>query len=220
MRSLYVEGNSLLHLMSPGSKLIALAACSLLLFSTDNLAVLGVATLAATVLYAGCGVGWRDAVSALRPVFLMICAISLFHLIFTSTHEAAIALFRLSALMLAATAVTATTSIAGFIDAVTTAARPLERLGILRAADVGLAVGLVVRFVPEILNRYAAIREAHHARGVPVRITTMLVPLIISTLRDADAVADAIDARGFRGQNPMDSHSSGGFPDDQKESLP
>jgi biotin transport system permease protein len=33
-----------------------------------------------------------------------------------------------------------------------------------------------------------------------VRLHTILVPLIIMTLKDADAIADAIDARGFRGQ--------------------
>ncbi len=66
------------------------------------------------------------------------------------------------------------------------------------ADDVGLAVGLVLRFVPEILGRYQAIREAHTARGLKVRPMTLLAPLIILTLRDADKIAAAIDARGFR----------------------
>ena len=80
----------------------------------------------------------------------------------------------------------------------TALARPLERAGLVRADDIGLAVGLVVRFVPEILSRYQAIREAHAARGLKLRPTTILVPLIILTLRDADNVAAAIDARGIR----------------------
>jgi biotin transport system permease protein len=75
---------------------------------------------------------------------------------------------------------------------------PLEKVGLVRAADIGLAVGLVVRFAPEVLARYRAIREAHQARGLKIRLSTTLVPLIILTLRDADAIADAIDARGIR----------------------
>jgi biotin transport system permease protein len=71
-------------------------------------------------------------------------------------------------------------------------------MGLVRAADIGLAVGLVVRFVPEIFDRYQAIREAHEARGLKVRLSTILVPLIILTLRDADSIAAAIDARGIR----------------------
>jgi biotin transport system permease protein len=75
---------------------------------------------------------------------------------------------------------------------------PLEKIGLVKAADIGLAVGLVVRFVPEIVSRYQAIREAHEARGLTIRVRTMLVPLIILTLRDADQIAAAIDARGIR----------------------
>jgi biotin transport system permease protein len=100
--------------------------------------------------------------------------------------------------MFFAAAVTATTTIAEFIDEITLLARPLERIGLVQANDVGLAVGLVVRFVPEILGRYQAIKEAHAARGIKVRPVTLLAPLIILTLRDADNIAAAIDARGIR----------------------
>jgi biotin transport system permease protein len=84
------------------------------------------------------------------------------------------------------------------MDEITSLARPLEKTGLVRADDIGLAVGLVIRFVPEILGRYTAIREAHIARGLKVRPATILVPLIILTLKDADNIAAAIDARGIR----------------------
>ena len=61
-------------------------------------------------------------------------------------------------------------------------------------------LGLVLRFVPEIAGRYEALKEAHAARGIPVKLSRMLGPLIISTLKDADRIAEAIDARGIRGQ--------------------
>ena len=84
--------------------------------------------------------------------------------------------------------------------AVTDLARPLERLGLMKAADLGLALGLVLRFVPEIAQRHEALKEAHAARCIPVKLSRMLGPLIISTLKDADRIAEAIDARGIRGQ--------------------
>jgi biotin transport system permease protein len=84
------------------------------------------------------------------------------------------------------------------MDEITSLARPLEKTGLVRADDIGLAVGLVIRFVPEILGRYTAIREAHISRGLKVRPATILVPLIILTLKDADNIAAAIDARGIR----------------------
>jgi biotin transport system permease protein len=147
------------------------------------------------------GLGWREIVLRLRPVLLTILAIAVFSALFVSLEDATVVVLRLTSLTLLATAVTATVSIAQFIDEITLAARPLEKTGLMRAADIGLAVGLVIRFVPEIIHRYSAIRDAHLARGIPARMHTMIVPLIILTLKDADAIADAIDARGFRGQS-------------------
>jgi biotin transport system permease protein len=96
--------------------------------------------------------------------------------------------------------VTATTTIADFIAAITALLLPLERLGLMKASDGGLAFGLVLRFVPEIANRYEMLKEAHAARGLVLRPHRIIGPLIISTLKEADAIAQAIDARGIRGQ--------------------
>ncbi|MDM9626640.1 CbiQ family ECF transporter T component [Rhizobium sp. S152] len=198
MQSLFVEGSSSMHRLSARAKLIALALLGILLFATADIALLAAAVAATAVVYLSIGLPFRAALARLRPIFLTIVIVALFSLAFNPWHEAVIALLRLTALMLFAASVTATTSVTQFMDEITLLARPLERLGLLRADDVGLAVGLVVRFVPEILSRYHAIREAHAARGIKLRPTTVLVPLIILTLKDADNIAAAIDARGIR----------------------
>jgi len=198
MQSLYVEGNSLMHRLSPRAKLLSLAAFGIVLFIGDNIALLSMAMLLTAVVYRAVGLPLADALGRLRSIFLTIAVVALFNLIFNSWHEALVTLLRLTALMLLAATVTATTTIAEFIDEITALARPLERTGWVQADDIGLAVGLVLRFVPDILGRYQAIREAHTARGLKVRPTTLLAPLIILTLRDADNIAAAIDARGIR----------------------
>ncbi|EJT03362.1 energy-coupling factor transporter transmembrane protein EcfT [Rhizobium sp. CCGE 510] len=198
MQSLYVEGNSMMHRLSPRLKLVSLAAFSVVLFITDNLALLSIAVLLTAVLYRMVGLPFADALRRLRPIFLTIAVVALFNLIFNPWHEALVPLLRLTALTLFAATVTATTSITAFIDEVTALARPLERTGWVQADDIGLALGLVLRFVPEIVTRYQAIREAHRARGLKVRPTSLLAPLIILTLKDADNIAAAIDARGIR----------------------
>lgn len=200
MNSLYVDTDTWMHRLSPRTKLLALAILGIALFLTRALVPLALAMMVGAVLYTRLGMPWRPALARLRPVFLTIVIVAIFNLAFHSTNEAMVTLFRLTALMLFAATVTATTGIADFIDEVTALVRPLERLGLLKAADVGLAIGLVIRFVPDIISRYAAIREAHAARGLKVRPLTLLAPLIILTLRDADNIAAAIDARGFRRQ--------------------
>ncbi|MBX4959382.1 energy-coupling factor transporter transmembrane component T family protein [Rhizobium lentis] len=198
MQTLYVEGNSPMHRLSPRLKLLSLTAFAILLFITDNLLLLSGAVLVTAVLYGTIGLPPGDALRRLRPIFLTIAVVALFNFVFNPWQAALVPLLRLTALMLLAAAVTATTSITEFIDEVTALARPLERTGRVQADDVGLALGLVLRFVPDIVDRYQAIREAHRARGLKVRPTSLLAPLIILTLKDADNVAAAIDARGIR----------------------
>ncbi|CAN7192101.1 CbiQ family ECF transporter T component [Rhizobium sp. LjRoot258] len=198
MKSLFVEGNSAMHRLSARAKLLALATLGVMLFVSAKLLLLAMTVVVAATIYFSIGLPARSALARLKPIFLTILVVALFSLAFNPWHVAVVALLRLTALMLFAATVTATTTIAQFIDEITQLARPLESIGLVQADDVGLAVGLVVRFVPEILGRYQAISEAHAARGLKVRPTTVLVPLIILTLRDADNIAAAIDARGVR----------------------
>jgi biotin transport system permease protein len=200
IRSLHVDGDSVLHRLPAGVKLAALMAISLALFTVDLPVLLGFAAIA------GLAGHWLLRISAaeiwqrMRSYALIIVVVSLFTAFFNSPAEGLVALLRLSALALLASLVTATTTTGDFIAVITKAASPLERLGLVRAQDVGLSIGLVIRFLPEIIGRYDYIRDAHHARGLKPRPLSIIVPLIITTLRSADEIASAIDARGIRRQ--------------------
>lgn len=200
MRSLYVAGKSPLHRLPATAKIAGLALAAVLIFLTRDPRFLVPALVLSSGLYFSLGQPIAAAIRPLRPVIATILLVGLFHLLLTSSEEAMVTTLRLSTLMMLGAAVTASTTVSAFIDTITRAASPLERLGLVKAADIGLSVGLVVRFVPEILTRYEAIREAHRARGIRPKVTTILGPLIISTLKDADNIAAAIDARGIRGQ--------------------
>lgn len=200
MKSLYVSGQSFLHRISPAKKLAFLALFSAALFLTRDFYLLGSALVFACWVLSQVGISLREAIRRLTPVMVTIIAVAIFSAVFQALDQALVTLLRLSSLTILAAAVTATVSIAEFMAAITRAASPFERLGLINAADIGLSVGLVIRFVPEILARYQALRDAHQARGLKLRPQTVIVPLIILTLKDADAIADAIDARGIRGQ--------------------
>ncbi|TDK37451.1 energy-coupling factor transporter transmembrane protein EcfT [Rhizobium deserti] len=200
MRTLYVQGDSLLHRLSPRLKLLLLAGASVALFVVSSLPLLGIMAVCSAGLYAMLGLSLRDSWQRLRPILLTIVIVALFTLLVDTPVQAATVLLRLTSLMLLAAAITATTGIGAFIDEITWLALPLERLGLMKASDIGLSVGLVIRFVPEVLLRYISIRDAHYARGLKPRPLTLAVPMIILTLRSADEIAAAIDARGLRGQ--------------------
>ncbi|MFD1746637.1 energy-coupling factor transporter transmembrane component T family protein [Rhizobium helianthi] len=199
MTSLHMEGNSWLHRASAGYKLFSLFILSLVLSLLNSPALLGLSLFAAILLAAQVGLTPRPLWARTKPVLLTIALLALVNYVVVSPRDALVTLLRLPAIVVLATIVTATTSLSAFIDCLTKAARPLERLGLLRAADVGLALGLVLRFVPEIAARHETLRAAHKARGIPYRLHRALGPLIIATLKDADSIAEAIDARGIRG---------------------
>ncbi|MCW5709667.1 energy-coupling factor transporter transmembrane protein EcfT [Shinella sp.] len=198
LNGLDIEGNSPLHRMPVRGKLVLLFAAAIGLFLVSDLRILVPALGLSAFLYLSTGIGFREALRRVRFVLFTVLLVAAANYAFHSLHEALVVLCRLSALVLLAAAVTATTSISAFMDQITRLLTPLERFGFVRAADVSLAVGLVIRFVPEIFARYGEIADAHRARGLPVRPLTTLVPLIILTLKDADTIAMAIDARGFR----------------------
>lgn len=198
LNGLDIEGDSPLHRIPVRGKLILLFAAAIALFLLSNLRLLVPALGLSVALYLSTGIGFVEAVRRTRFVLFTVLLVAAANTVFQSPHEGAVVFCRLSTLVLLAAAVTATTGISAFMDEITRLIAPLERFGFVRAADVSLAVGLVIRFVPEIFARYGEISAAHRARGLPVRPLTLLVPLIILTLKDADTIAMAIDARGFR----------------------
>jgi biotin transport system permease protein len=142
--------------------------------------------------------GWREALVRLRPVLLTIAFLGLVNAYILSPIEAVTSTLRLLAILFLTGAITATTRISAFMDAVTDLLMPFERMGLVKAADVSLALGLVLRFLPEISGHYQSLKDAHQARGIPLKTRTIIAPLIILALKDADTIAEAIDARGIR----------------------
>ncbi|AFL49198.1 biotin transport system permease protein [Sinorhizobium fredii] len=200
LTSLYVEGQSWFHRVPVRLKLIALLVLSVALFTTNSPLLLLPAFLGCGALYLSLGMTAHEAFSRVGFVLFTILVLAAVNLFLVPVPQVVALILRLTALVLLAAAVTATTTIGAFMDEITILLKPLERLGLLRAADVSLALGLVLRFVPDIFARYQAISEAHRARGLPIRPLTIIGPLIILTLKDADTIAAAIDARGFRRQ--------------------
>ncbi|QLF69628.1 energy-coupling factor transporter transmembrane protein EcfT [Peteryoungia desertarenae] len=200
LSSLYVDGGTWLHRMAVKPKLGLLLVFGLALALVDTAVILAPAALLTGALYLSLGLGFRQAFRRLRPVLFTIAFLGVVNVFVLSPAEALVLTLRLLAILFLAASITATTRIAAFMEAIADLAHPLERIGLIKANDVGLAFGLVLRFVPEIANRYEALKAAHLARGLVAKPHKILGPLIISTLKDADSIAEAIDARGIRGQ--------------------
>jgi biotin transport system permease protein len=196
MLSLYRPGTSLVHRARAGLKLAALAALGTGLFAVPRIEVVVAAltgVLAAGLLVARlpAGVLWAQ----VRPVWLLLTGLFVFHLLLTDLLTGAVAVLRLLTLVLAAAVVTATTRVTALVAVVEWLLRPLEVVGV-RPARVGLMVAMTLRFIPVVAERAARIREAQAARGASGVRLGLLVPLLIQVLQLAATLGEALDARG------------------------
>lgn len=193
---LYIPGHGLMHRLPPALKLAALVAAGAGLFLLRDLTALAVALALAVVLLALTGVRAAVAWRHLRPLAVIMALAAAVTVYGGGWRDAGAMLLRVGALAGLALAVTLSTRSSDLIDVCEKALRPLERARLLKAGRVALALGLALRFVPEIWRNYQEIREAQAARGLAANPLAIVVPLIALTLKRADEVADAIDARG------------------------
>ncbi len=192
------QGDGPIHRVRPTAKLLALLVFSGLLYASASPPILlAMAGLVLGIAVAFCRAAllqWLRAWALLFTIAVVVAWTAA-----SSGPEAAlVVMLRLSALSLFASVITATTTVGQFIETITRLAQPLERIGLANARDIGLAIGLVIRFIPEVQARYRAVVDAHRARGLKLRFATTIVPMIIGTVLSADEIANAIDARNIR----------------------
>jgi biotin transport system permease protein len=90
--------------------------------------------------------------------------------------------------------VTMTTRLSDMIKSVEILARPLSP--ILPPQRLALAIALVIRFLPVLLDHANQITEAWRARSPRRPRWRIFVPLTLAALDSSDRVAEAIRARG------------------------
>lgn len=192
----YVAGGSLLHRFRPGAKLLGL-----LIFSTLAVALRSVPS-AAIALALGISLAL---LSGLRPHDLWrvtrrfaIIAVLLFAFqAWQRGWEHGFAVVgTLLALILAASALTASTATDDLIDTIVWTLGPLRRFGV-RPDHVALAFSLVIRSIPIVLGQARETRAAARARGLERNPRAYLVPFVLRSVAHAQTTGEAMQARGL-----------------------
>ncbi|WP_075217977.1 energy-coupling factor transporter transmembrane component T family protein [Mongoliimonas terrestris] len=202
MISLYQPGDTVLHRLGAGPKLAALLVAGVAVTLTTGLGWLGAAALLALAILAvarpPAGLIRSQAIG-LAFVTALILALSALAGVW---RDGVIFVLRVVALVSLATAVTVTTRTSAIQDLIEDGLTRFGPAGRRGAERLGLAIALVIRFVPELVAHAGALDEARKARGLKASAPRLLVPLLVRTLRTADAVAEALDARGYPGTGP------------------
>ena len=196
MLSLYVPGDSFVHRLAAGVKLLGLLSASAALFVFPGIALHAGELLFVAALYRIARIPWRPTLHQLRPALLFLVPIFLFHVFITDWLLGLETVLRILVLLLLAVLVTLTTRLSDMIDMLERAAGPLRLVGI-NPSKVGMMLSMVIRFIPLMMKEAREILEAQRARGLDRSVVALLVPLLVKTLKMADNLSDAIDARGY-----------------------
>lgn len=196
MLGLCILRDSPVHALSAGWKLIALAAAATGAFFVSDLAVLGAALAACLALFALARLPLGTVADQLRPLLPVVALFFAVQAAFVGWEAGAVMVGRFTLLVLLASLVTLTTRASDMIDTLERALGVLRPLGV-NAGKLSLMLALTIRLVPVLLGLVQEIRMAQRARGVERSALALLVPLMVKTLRMADHLTDALEARGY-----------------------
>jgi biotin transport system permease protein len=185
-----------LHRLPAGAKMAALCLVTLGLFALSAPLSLTLALGAVAGLYLTGGAGFAaEGLRMLRPLWPFIAVVAVWHLWLDDPAGGAVVILRMLAAVAAANLVTLTSRLSDMLAVLERLFAPLARLG-LPPRTLALAVALVIRFLPVLIERQGRIAEAWRARAARRPGWRILLPATLAALDDADRVAEALRARG------------------------
>ena len=221
----YIPGNSIIHRLDPRSKLLAMFLFILLIFWANNLVTNLLLFVFVFSLVLLSKVPLKFFLKGIQSMIFIIAFTTLFQLFLTSggttifqfafiriteagLSQAGIIFSRFILIIFFSTLLTLTTTPLSLSDAVESLLKPLKFFKV-PAHEIVLMLSMSLRFVPTLMDDTTRIMNAQRARGVDFgdgklvqkvkSIIPILIPLFASSFKRADALAIAMEARGYNG---------------------
>jgi biotin transport system permease protein len=192
----YSPGVSLVHRAPGGIKLVLLAAIGVALVVLRGWWPPLVGMAAVICCYALARLPARTVLRQLRQLLWVALILGAAQLILSSWQAAFAVVGTLLTLVLAAGLVSLTTTMTELTDVLLWLLRPLQRIGV-PTERLALLISLSVRSVSVIAALAAEVGDAQRARGLQTSPRAFAVPLLVRSLRHAQALGEALLARGL-----------------------
>lgn len=223
----YIPGNSIVHRLDPRSKLVAMILLIMIVFWANNPITNLILFVVTGIFVALSEVPLSFFIKGLRSMFFLIAFTTLFQLFFISggdvlfemgfikitsygIEQAGIIFCRFVLIIFFSTLLTLTTMPLSLATAVESLLGPLKRFKV-PVHEIGLMLSMSLRFVPTLMDDTIRIMNAQKARGVDFgegniiqkvkAMIPILIPLFATSLKRADSLATAMEARGYQGGN-------------------
>lgn len=193
---LYQPGSSWLHRLGVGAKYAVLLALTIpALVVADprlSLAALGcsLAVLATARLRP------RTAFALPWGFWLLLAVMAGYQVLVGRPDLAVVVSANLATAVYASRLLTLSTPGPVLIDALVAGLRPFRRVGV-DAERVGLAIAIMLRSVPLLLDTFGQVRQAALARGRERNLFALVTPVVVRAVGQAQATGAALAARGL-----------------------
>ena len=195
MIGLYRPGTSVVHRIPAGWKLLGMFAALIAVVALHRPWQLG---LAAAVVAGGFVVAripprviwWQ-----LRPLRWFLVFIAVIQVVLAGPVVALMVCGTLLVSIAIAALVTLTTRVTDMLDVCRRLLRPMARFGV-DPDRVGLVLAMTIRCIPLLTGIVDDVSQARKARGLGFSIRALIAPSVVRALRSADAMGDALIARG------------------------
>ncbi len=221
----YFPGNSTIHRLDPRTKLVALIAYIVALFSAGSWLSYGLVFLFLATCIATSQIPVKAFVRGMKPLLLILIFTGILNLFFTPGETVLVTFWRITLtlegvtraifmmariLMLIAGTflLTYTTSPISLTDGLESLLSPLKKLR-LPVHELAMMMCIALRFIPTLIEETDKIMSAQKARGADFEngslmqrvkaLVPILVPLFISAFRRADELATAMECRCYHG---------------------
>ncbi|MCQ2441287.1 MAG: energy-coupling factor transporter transmembrane protein EcfT [Clostridia bacterium] len=223
----YFQGNSKVHRLDPRTKLLLLILIIVFIFLTQNMISFLIATVftACAVIISKVPLRlYLKNLKAILPIIIFTAIINVFYgnegkvlfSIFRLTvntggvYRAVFMALRILLLIVLSSVLTYTTTPNDLTDAIEILLSPLKFIGLKNAVHtLAMMMTIALRFIPTLVEETEKIMNAQKARGADLEngklterikaLVPILIPLLISAVRRAYELAEAMECRCYNG---------------------
>ncbi|MDR0920772.1 MAG: energy-coupling factor transporter transmembrane protein EcfT [Lactobacillales bacterium] len=221
----FIPGDSVIHRLDPRAKIIGAFYFILIIFLANNWQTYALMTVFTLFAVALSRINFNFFIKGVRPMLLLILFTVALQVLFTRGGQVyfefgpiavtsyglingAFIFFRFLLIIFISTLLTLSTPPLDLSDAIEYLLRPLKVVK-FPVHEVSLMLSIALRFVPTLMDETEKIMNAQRARGVDFgegslidkmkAIVPLLIPLFVSSFNRAEDLANAMEARGYRG---------------------
>ncbi len=223
----YYESGSLIHRLDPRTKLVLLVVLMVFLFLADNFFGIGLFALLFVACAVISKVPIKMFLKNIKAIWIILVFTAVINLFYNSTGEVLFKIWvltitvngisravfmasRIILLILLSSLLTYTTTPNELTDGIERLLSPLRFIGLKNAVHtVAMMMSIALRFIPTLVEETEKIMNAQKARGADLEngklierikaLIPILIPLLISSIRRAYELAEAMECRCYSG---------------------